>query len=367
MTAKILLLTALALHLPFAALTSPSMGGEPPCSALAETGADTITPYREENVAYTNRLDGTRLAGTLTLPNGLGPFPALLLITGSGPQDRDETIGPHRPFKVLADALARGGVAVLRVDDRGVGESGGNWMAVGYDGYAQDVRCGVEFLKGLPEINAQRLGLLGHSEGGRIGARVAAESEDIAFLVMLAAPCLPAEECILRQNESMLRRAKVTGEKLDKELSGVRSLLAVLRQTPEPKEREQKVREIVSRKRQSAKETDREVRMTSSPWARDYMTSDPTGNLHALHCPVLAMWGSKDLLVEPEPNSAGLRQALPNADESHLVIRVLPDLNHLFQKCETGNPKEFFQIKETMNPAALRVIVDWVCKQGKAG
>jgi uncharacterized protein len=337
------------------AALNPTQGAEP---------AGEAKPYQELKVSYTNEHDGTRLAGTLTLPHGMGPFPAMLLITGSGPQDRDETIGPHKPFAVLADALTRQGVAVLRVDDRGVGESTGNWMEVGYDGYAQDVRCGLNFLRRRPEIDPRRLGLLGHSEGGRVGACVAAQSNDVAFLVMLASSCVPAEEFILRQNETMLRRANVSGEKLEKDLAGVRALLTVLRQTPDPKEREQKVREIVSRKQQSAKETDREVRMTSSPWARDYMTSDVTQDLRTLRCPVLAMWGSKDVLVEPEQNVPGLRKAMGDADESRLVMRVLPDLNHLFQKCETGNPKEFFQIKETINPAALLVIVDWVCKHG---
>lgn len=351
-------MTGLALAVFVMALPNLTQGAESP---------EGVKPYLEAKVSYTNEHDGTRLAGTLTVPQGAGPFPATLLITGSGPQDRDETIGPHKPFAVLADALTRGGVAVLRVDDRGVGESTGKWTEVGYDGYAQDVRCGLEFLKHRAEIDPYRLGLLGHSEGGRIGARVAAQSNDVAFLVMLAASCVPAEEFILRQNETMLRRANVSSEKLETDLAGVRELLSVLRQTPDPKERERKVREMVSRKSQSAKETDREVRMTSSPWARDYMTSDTTQNLRALRCPVLALWGSKDVLVEPEQNVAGLRKALPDADESRLVIRVLPDLNHLFQKCETGNPKEFFQIKESFNPAALQVIVDWVCQQGRAG
>jgi uncharacterized protein len=366
MTTKIQYLSLLAIVPALNAWTASPLEIPTPASNVEGTDAGN-QPYREIKVSYTNEHDGTRLAGTFTVPMGTGPFPGVLLITGSGPQDRDETIGPHKPFKVLADALTRRGVAVLRVDDRGVGESSGNWMTVGYDGYAQDVRCGLEFLRRQPEIDARRLGLLGHSEGGRIGARVAAQSKDVAFLVMLAASCVPAEEFILRQNEGMLRRAKVTGEKLENGLAGVRELLAVLRQTSDPKEREQKVREIVSRKQQSAKETDREVRMTSSPWARDYMTSDTTQDLRTLRCPVLALWGSKDVLVEPEPNVAGLRKALPDADGSRLLVRVLPDLNHLFQKCDTGNPKEFFQIKETINSAALEMILDWVCKQGQTG
>jgi uncharacterized protein len=246
-------------------------------------------------------------------------------------------------------------------------ESTGNWMSVGYEGYAQDVRCGLDLLKHRPEVDARRLGLLGHSEGGRIGSQVAVATADVAFLVLLAAPCVSAEDFILRHNESMLRRGNVSGEKPEKDLAGVRELVVLLRQTPDPTERERKVREVVSRKKQSAAETDQEVAMLSSPWARDYMTSDTTQYLRALRCPVLALWGAKDVLVEPEQSVAGLRKALPGADESRLAIRVLPGLNHLFQECETGNPKEFFKIKETINPSALRVIVDWVREHARAG
>jgi uncharacterized protein len=365
MTAKTLWPTVLLLHAAFTAPSALPAQTVLPESMPAGTSSETAKPYREEEVCYTNRQDGTRLGGTLTVPDGVGPFPALLLITGSGPQDRDETIGPHKPFAVLADALTRGGVAVLRVDDRGVGKSTGKWTEVGFDGYAQDVRCGLELLKRRAEIDPHRVGLLGHSEGGRIGARVAAQSKEVAFLVMLASVCVPSEQFILRQNESMLRRANVSGDKLEKALAGVRELVSILRETPNPKEREERVRAVVSRKNQSAKETDREVRLTSSPWARDHMSDDPTPDLRALGCPVLALWGSKDVLVEPEQNVAGLRRALPDLDESRLVIRVLPDLNHLFQKCETGNPKEFVQLKETFNPAALQVVVDWARQQGR--
>ena len=221
-------------------------------------------PYFERETTYTNSHDGTALGATLTVPTGTGRFPAVLLITGMGPQDRDETIGPLKPFAVIADHMARAGVAVLRVDDRGMGKSGGNWMS-SYETYCQDVRAGLEYLRQQPEIDGRRLGLLGHSEGGVIGTMVANQCPEVRFLIMLASPCIPAEQYILRHNEGMLRRANVTGEKLEKELDGVRELVRILRNTPDPAELKSKLHELISRKPQSAEETEREVSMYCTP------------------------------------------------------------------------------------------------------
>jgi pimeloyl-ACP methyl ester carboxylesterase len=320
-----------------------------------------LRPYFEREVTYTNAHDGTPLGATLTVPTGPGRFPAVLLITGMGPQDRDETIGPLKPFAVIADHMARAGVAVLRVDDRGMGKSGGNWMS-SYDTYCEDVRCGLEYLRQQPEIDGRHLGLLGHSEGGVIGTMVAAQCPEVHFLIMLASPCVPAEQYILRHNEGMLRRANVTGEKLEKELDGVRELVRILKTTPDPAELKSKLHELISRKPQSAEETEREVAMYCTPWARDYMTSDMTVSLRKLTCPTLALWGSKDVLVEPEQNMTGIKTVLNETKAGKLTVEILPDMNHLFQRCQTGNVDEFFQIKGCMDPKVLELISAWTSK-----
>ncbi|MGE5294203.1 MAG: alpha/beta hydrolase family protein [Solirubrobacterales bacterium] len=325
-------------------------------SAQGDSGAK---PYHEEQVVYDNAGAGIRLAGTLTIPEGHGPHPAVLLITGSGPQDRDESIGPLKPFAVLADALARVGVAALRVDDRGVGQSTGNWILTDYKGYCDDARCGMEFLKGRPEIDARRIGLLGHSAGGVIAAMMAARSSEVAFIILLAAPCAPGEQVILLQNEGMLRRAGTPPEQIAKDLDGVRELCAVLKNTSEPNELRRKVQEMVARKNQSAEETRQEVDMLCTPWAKDHMTYNAQADLRRVTCPVLALWGAKDVLVTPNENAESLRACLTQKDDPATSIRILPDMNHLFQKCQTGDVSEFFQIAETINPEVLDLIAGW--------
>jgi pimeloyl-ACP methyl ester carboxylesterase len=334
-------------------------------AAQSATGESTASkPYREVEVAYDNTKGGIHLEGTLTIPDGPGPYPAVLLITGTGPQDRDETIGPLKPFAVIAEALARVGVASLRVDDRGAGKSTGNWITASYEEYGDDVRCGLACLKGRPEIDRRRIGLLGHSEGGVIAALVASKSPDVAFVILLASRCIPAEEQLVKTNELMLRRAKVPDEKIAKDLEGVRMLCRVLRTTSDLNELRKKLHEIVSGKPQSAQETEQEVGMYCTPWAKDYMTFDVQPCLRALKVPVLGLWGSKDGLVPAEENAAGLRTCLAATNNPDSLIRILPDMNHVFQKSQTDDTAEFFKIQGCMFPEVLKVITDWIAPHG---
>jgi pimeloyl-ACP methyl ester carboxylesterase len=337
-----------------------------PVVATPSTAGETAAskPYHEVEVAYDNVKGGTHLEGTLTIPDGKGPYPAVLLITGTGPQDRDETIGPLKPFAVIADALGRAGVAVLRVDDRGTGKSTGNWIMANFEGYGDDVRCGLACLKSQPEIDGGRIGLLGHSEGGIIAAMVASKSPDVAFVILLASPCIPGEEQVVKTNELMLQRAGVPAEKIAKDLEGVRTLCQIPRTTSDANELRKKLHEVVSAKPQSAQETEQEVGMYCTPWAKDYMTYDVQPLLRALKVPVLGLWGSKDGLVPPEENAAGLRTCLAATNNPETLVRILSDMNHLFQKCKTTDTAEFFQIKGCMDPEALKVITDWVNQHG---
>lgn len=336
------------------ALTAQSASGEAAASK----------PYHEMEVAYDNAKGGIHLEGTLTIPDGQGPYPAILMITGTGPQDRDETIGPLKPFAVLADALARANVASLRVDDRGAGKSSGNWIQASYEGYGDDVRCGLACLKGRSEIDGRRIGLLGHSEGGSIAAMVAAKSPDVAFVILLASRCIPAEEQLAKTNELMLRRAKVPDEQIAKELEGVRTLCQILRTTSDPNELRKKLHEVVSAKSQSAQETEQEVGMYCTPWAKDYMTHDVQPCLRALQVPVLGLWGSKDGLVPAQENAAGLRGCLAATNNPDSLIQILPDMNHVFQKCQTTDTAEFFKIQGCMFPEVLSVITEWISQHG---
>ena len=186
-------------------------------------------PYLEEEVTLENKPAGVKLAGTLTLPKGKGPFPAVVLITGSGPQDRDESLLGHRPFLVLADHLTRNGIAVLRCDDRGVGGSTGNTSTSTTADFADDALVGVAFLKARPEIDGKKIGLIGHSEGGVAAPIAATKSTDVAFIVLLAGTGLPGEEILYRQAELILKAAKADEATIRKQRAMQERMFAIVK------------------------------------------------------------------------------------------------------------------------------------------
>lgn len=331
--------------------------------ALAENPSQTekiAAAYSEEEVTYENAQDHIKLAGTLTLPKTPGLHPAVLLITGSGPQNRNEAIGPLKPFLVLADSLARRGIAVLRVDDRGVGGSTGNWLQTSHEAACRDVVAGLRYLKGRKEIAQDRIGLVGHSEGGVIGAKVAAGSSDVAFLVLLAAPAVPGQEIIFHQNRYVLRNQ--SEEQRNREMEGVKRIYEVLKNEKDPKKAEKTLREFCGSKtpKPIEQEIRSEVEMLMSPWSRDYWTDNPRPSLQQLRCPVLALYGEKDVLVPSPMNLDSLEKCFKASGHKDHVAKAVPGTNHLFQKCETGDPGEFFKQNEVFTPEVLNEIGDWI-------
>ena len=266
-------------------------------------------------MTYTNEPGKTTLAGELTIPEGSGPFPAVILISGSGAQDRDETLMGHKPFFVLADALSRRGIAVLRVDDRGVGGSTGSTMQATMEDSAGDVIAGLEFLKGRREIDKTKLGLIGHSEGGVIAPIVATKSMDVAFIVLMAGTGLPGDQIITLQTRLI---AKSTGA------------------------------------------NDDEIK---SPWLQYFLRHDPRPVLEKVKCPVLALVGEKDLQVPPKENLAAIETALKQGGNTVSTVKELPGLNHLFQNAKTGGIGEYSEIEETIAPSALTLIGDWIAER----
>lgn len=377
-------------------------------------------PYAEEEVRYENKRAGITLAGTLTFPRGKGPFPAALLITGSGPQDRDETILNHKPFLILADYLTRRGIAVLRVDDRGVGGSTGNTMQSTTEDFAGDVLCGIAYLKSRKEIDPHRIGLIGHSEGGIIAPMVAARSTDVAFIVMMAGTGLPGADVIHLQKAAALRAEGVSEEKIAKDQELQTRIFAVIRTEKDQAVAKRRLRELMreeerlligddDKKQTAAKmasvetkpmpetkptpgmtkageakndkgtppasnsapqpkkekldpEMETEIGLVDSPWFRFFLDLDPRPALRKVHCPVLAINGSKDVQVVPRENTTEIAKALKEAGNEDVTIKVLPNLNHLFQTCKTGDPSEYAQIEETLSPTVLKLIGDWIVK-----
>jgi pimeloyl-ACP methyl ester carboxylesterase len=336
-------------------------------------------PYKVVDVSYFNKSGGITLAGTLTEPEGTGPFPAVILISGSGAQDRDETIFEHKPFLVLADALSQKGVAVLRLDDRGVGGSTGSTQRSTSDDFAGDVLTGIEFLKQRTEIDRKHIGLIGHSEGGIIAPMVAARSDDVAFIVLLAGTGLPGEEILYLQGQAILKAMGVDEKGLKKQLDVQKQLFEIVRAEKDEKRAEARMQEVVKKVKESLSESERtamgnvdaiiagQLKMVSSPWFRYFLTYDPRPALAKVRCPVLALIGEKDLQVPPKENLTQIESTLKSAGNNKITVKQLPGLNHLFQTCKTGAPSEYVQIEETIAPTALAVITDWICQQGRVG
>jgi len=333
-------------------------------------------PYDEIEVEVSNREAGIRLSGTLTTPQGRGPFPAAVLISGSGPQDRDSTLAGHRTFLVLADALTRRGIAVFRCDDRGVGKSQGDFHRATTADFASDAQAAWEFLRNSPRIDGGKIGLIGHSEGGLIGPMAAAKNKDIAFLVLLAGTGIPGERLALIQGEDISRSRGAGEEAIRKERRLNEKLFEVFRTTEDPATAETEMRRIIAEELSGMTEAEKKELNASEasliqdmkgyladyPWARFVLAYDPAAALREIRCPVLALNGEKDIQVRADINLTVIDQALRDAGNRRYEVKKLPDLNHLFQTAQTGHPREYGKIEETISPAVLDLIGDWIWK-----
>ncbi|MBU1036114.1 alpha/beta fold hydrolase [bacterium] len=332
-------------------------------------------PYIEEELVYENKEAGITLAGTLTLPLGKGPFPAVLLITGSGPQDRNETIFNHRPFLVLADYLTRQGVAVLRVDDRGVGKSTGDFSQATSEDFALDVLAGIEYLKTRKEINPKQIGLIGHSEGGLIAPMVAVKSPDVVFIVLMAGTGLTGEEILYLQSDLISKAMGVNEEEIAKSRQFNEKIFSVIKEEEDNEIAKERLRQMVmaylaelseeEKNRIGVSEESLKAQLQNllSPWSRFFLTYDPKPTLSKVKCPILAINGEKDFQVPPKENLSAIEEALKAGDNKNFTIKELPDLNHLFQTAQTGLPSEYAKIEETISPNALKLIGDWILEQ----
>lgn len=333
-------------------------------------------PYVEEQVTYPNNAGGVRLAGTFTKPGGGGPFPAVLLITGSGPQDRDETLMGHKPFLVLADHLTRKGVAVLRLDDRGVGGSTGKLADATIDDLAADVLAGVAYLKGRADVRPDRIGLIGHSQGGMVAPLAASRSKDVAFIVLLAAPGVTGEDVLLQQIGLVLRAEQEVPEaELAKARQRVRKVFAIVKEVENGEAIQKKLlqleRDEVARLAEQEKEEYERlkgqmaalVKMLATPWFRSFLRYDPRPTLVRVTCPVLALNGERDVQVAAKENLDSIAKALEAGGNKDVAVKELAGLNHLFQHSKTGAVSEYGRLQETFAPQALQEISDWILKR----
>lgn len=333
-------------------------------------------PYYTEELRFPNSTAGIELAGTLSLPDTTGVYPAVVLISGSGPQNRDEELLGHKPFLVLSDYLVRQGIGVLRFDDRGTAQSTGDFATATSRDFAADVASAIEYLTQRPEIDSNQIGLIGHSEGGLIAPMVAASNPETAFIIMLAGPGVSGYDIILEQTRLINQADGVdplVSAKNREVLKGTLNALMV-------NEDLEIARTEATSFLQSTLENDtlllpdgmpseefinNQLNVLITPWMRYFLIYDPAESLRQVTCPVLAINGQKDLQVPPGQNLPAIEMYLKEAGNTQFQISELPNLNHLFQESTTGSPTEYAEIEQTFSPVALNLISDWILEQVK--
>ncbi len=341
-------------------------------------------PYNSKDVEYTNADKSVSFGGTLTwpqVPAGTNyikapTYPVALLITGSGAQDRDENIFMHKPFAVIADYLTKRGFAVLRVDDRGVGKSTGNFATATTQDFANDVEAGINYLKTLPQIDTFHIGMIGHSEGGMIAPIVASRRKDIKFIVLLAGPGVPIKQLM---SEQIYASSKAEGNSEEVSKLGsklyLEALTAVQSNTDTAVARQKIVEQLSKSYPENKKLYDSlelntpgnqnkyasgRIQSLTAPWYKYFSSFDPTPYLQKLSCDVLALNGEKDIQVSAASNLAGIRAALKKSKSKKYDVKQLPGLNHLFQTCKKCSVAEYGELEETFSPEALKIVGDWL-------
>ncbi len=321
-------------------------------------------PYFSEEIKFENTKDKIELAATFTRPTEKGKFPAVILITGSGPQNRDEELFGHKPFLVLADFLTRNGMAVLRFDDRGIGKSTGDFKNATTFDFAKDVEYAIEYLQKREDINKEKIGLIGHSEGGIIASIIASENKTIDFIVLMAGPALRGDKLLLLQKYKM-----ETQMGIDKQLVAYNQQIfagayKIILNEHINKEliSDSLSKYFTSKYGQALPELQKMalIKQLTSPWMIDFIRLDPVVYLSKVNCPVLAINGSRDMQVPSKENLAQLEDVLKNSKSR---IKELPNLNHLFQECDSGAIGEYATIEQTLSPIALKEILNWIKKQ----
>ncbi|MFK7822074.1 MAG: alpha/beta hydrolase family protein [Planctomycetaceae bacterium] len=333
-------------------------------------------PYDSIEVKFENKSDSLTLAGTLTVPKKPGRHPVIILISGSGPQDRDETLMGHKPFLVLADYLSRRGIAVLRYDDRGTAESSGKFEGATTEAFARDASAAVAFLKKHERINAKQIGLGGHSEGGLIAPMVVGSRNDVAFVVLMAATGVDGKEIVITQSEAMARAEGAPEDEIKLGQAVNRALLTAVATQPDNKSIREAAQKSIEPIIAGLPESEREVggeeirqsvktslRRLTDDWMKFFLAYDPRPALRKIQCPTLVIIGTKDTQVVPSVNTPEIEKALTEGGNKDFEIVIIDGLNHMFQKCEHGGMSEYATIKETFNPKALQTIGDWIAER----
>ncbi len=334
-------------------------------------------PYHSEDVIFPNDEAGITLAGTLTFPKKPGKYPAVVLISGSGPQNRDEEILNHRTFLVLSDYLTRRGIAVLRYDDRGTAQSTGDFStATTYD-LSTDAEAAIRYLQTRPEVDTSQLGLVGHSEGGIIAPMVATRNEAVAYIVLLAGTGIPGDQLLLVQMELIGRASGMEEEKIAQTRELNHTIFNMVKKMDDQEELNTQLETYIRKVMKENPELEKPegiseeeliqmaIERVASPWMKSFIRHDPAPVLEKVRVPVLAVNGVNDLQVPARMNLEAIEEALRKGGNDKVTIKEYKKLNHLFQKSKTGLPAEYGEIKQTFSPKVMKDVAKWILSTGK--
>jgi hypothetical protein len=328
--------------------------------------------YYTEEVVFENKVANINLAGTLSLPTKEGVFPAVILITGSGAQNRDEELLGHKPFLVIADYLTKNGIAVLRFDDRGTAMSKGDFKTATTLDFSTDVEAALQYLQTRKEIDQKKIGLIGHSEGGIIAPMVAAKSKNVSFIILLAGTGIPGDELLLLQQELIGRASGISEKDLKKSKIINIEVFELVKKETNSDQLKKDITALITKSINSDPENkipdgisesdfiDSQVNQLLSPWMQFFIKFNPASTLEKVKCPVLALNGAKDMQVPSKVNLEAINNALSKEGNKKVTIKELPNLNHLFQECKTGSPQEYSEIEQTFSPSVLSEILNWI-------
>lgn len=343
---------------------------------IAKRPQEPTKPYQyySEEVTFQNTKANISLSGTLTLPKKEGNFPVVILITGSGPQNRDEELAGHKPFLVISDYLTKNGIGVLRYDDRGVGQSKGDFKTATSVDFATDVESAIAYLKTRKEINPKKIGLIGHSEGGTIAPIVASKSKDVSYIVLLAGTGIQGDQLLLLQQKLIAKASGVSDTEIQKAAQTNARIFEMVVKSNDNQQLKTDLTSLINetiKKEEIPNGTTKEelvsmqVNQITSPWMEYFIKFNPATTLEKVRCPVLAVNGEKDLQVPPKENLSAIKNALTKGGNKNATTIEFPNLNHLFQECKTGLPQEYATIEQTFSPRALDEITKWIKLQTK--
>ena len=331
-------------------------------------------PYGIEEITFENTKDKIKLAGTLTYPKTQKPYPVVVLISGSGAQNRNSEILGHQSFWVIADYLTRNGIGVLRFDDRGVGKSEGIFAEATSFDFASDVEAAVSYLKTKSGVNTKKIGLIGHSEGGMIAPIVASKDKNIAYLVLLAGPGIPCSELLLEQTRALGKLQGMTDQELQEAIKTNESLYTILKSKESNEEIKPKLFTLMEKSLMNDEEVQKlsvdektelinqQLKQLLTPWFRTFIRYDPAVYLEKVSCPMLVLNGEKDIQVDAKSNTNAIKKATLKGKNKKVEIKTYPQLNHLFQTCTTCSVDEYGSLEETFSPLVLTDIKNWILK-----